>query len=156
MKIFDLQRFMKDKRCTQKEMAGLLSCKQPYISAVLSGKKRFSEQKLNLIASYFGNIDSYITEIEEVEKESAPVLAQYNPEEEVIISHDLLDLLKSQAEAILSQQRTMEKMVDDKMSLSETILSQQQVIEKIVNKKTIAQEDENVGCAAASGSDLDP
>lgn len=154
MKIFDLQRFMKEKGYTQKEVAGLLSCTQPYLSAILSGKKRFSEEKLKLIASYFGNIDSYITEKEDIPKAPASPSMQYTPQEEVLISQKVLDLLQTQSEAILSQQRTMEKMVDDKMIQSEIMLSQQKAIENMAAKKTNVQEEENAGCAGASGSDL--
>ncbi len=154
MKVFDLQRFLKEKKYTQKELAGLLSCTQPYLSAVLAGKKRFSEDRLKLIQSYFGNIDSYITEVEDTPNNPSPSLNKYNQGEEVIINRNILDLLQAQSEAILSQQRTMEKMIDDKMIQSETMLSQQRTIENMVAKKTNVQEDENVGCAGVSGSDL--
>lgn len=154
MKLFDLQRFMKEKGYTQKEMAGLLSCTQPYLSAILSGKKRFSEEKLKLIASYFGNIEGYITETEDIPKTPSSPPIQYNPQEEVIISQKILNLLQMQSEAILSQQRTMEKMVDDKMIQSETMLSQQRTIENMVAKKTDVQMMGNAGCANASGSDV--
>ena len=59
-----------------------------------------------------------------------------------------------QSEAILSQQRTMEKMVDDKMIQSETMLSQQRTIENMVAKKTDVRMMGNAGCANASGSDV--
>lgn len=154
MKVFDLQRFLKEKKYTQKELAGLLSCTQPYLSAILSGKKQFSEEKLKLIISYFGDINDYMIEIENspTPLNSPPV--KYNQKEEVIINREILDLLKSQTDAILSQQRTIEKMVDDKASQSDTILSQQRIIEKMLDKKTAVLKEENAGCADVRESNL--
>lgn len=154
MKVFDLQRFLNDKKYTQKELAGLLSCSQPYLSAILSGKKQFSEDKLKLIKSYFGDISNYITEIENSSTIVTPPTTKNNQEEEVIINREIWNLLRSQTDAIVSQQRTIEKMVDEKTMQSETILSQQRFIEKVSEKKTNVQKVDNVGCADVSGTDL--
>lgn len=154
MKVFDLQRFLKEKKYTQKELAGLLSCTQPYLSAILSGKKQFSEEKLKLIISYFGDINDYITEIENNPTPLKSSSAKYNQTEEVIINREILNLLKSQTDAILSQQRTIEKMVDEKASQSDTILSQQRIIEKVLDKKRVALKEENAGCADVRESNL--
>lgn len=134
MKTFDLQRFLKEKEYTQKELAELLSCAQPYISAILSGKKRFSEEKINLLKKKFGNIESYIIEVDEMPNFSKSNSSKYNQKEEVIISRDILDLLKMQSETILSQQRTIEKMTDKKMTV---------------------RKGGNAECADVSGSDLE-
>lgn len=153
MKAFDLQRFLNDKKYTQKELAGLLSCSQPYLSAILWGRKQFSEEKLKLIKSYFGDISNYITEIEDSSSQVALPTTKNN-QEEVIINREILDLLKSQSNAIVSQQRTIEKMVDEKTMQSETILSQQRIMEKVFEKKIVVQEEENAGCADVSASSL--
>ena len=157
MKVFDLQSFLNDKKYTQKELAGLLSCSQAHISAVLSKKKHFTMEKLKLLESYFGDISNYITEIESPSKSTIPPSSpqKYNQEKEVIINRDILDVLKTQSEAILSQQKTIEKIVDETIIQSETILSQQRIIEKIIDKKINVQKEENAECAAASGSDLE-
>lgn len=154
MKVFDLQRFLNDQKYTQKELAGLLSCSQPYLSAILSGKKQFSDEKLKLIKSYFGDISNYITEIENSLPPVVPPTTKDNQDNEVIINREIWNLLKSQSDAIVSQQRTIEKIVDDKTMQSETILSQQRIIEKVIEKKTVVQKEENAGCADVSASSL--
>ncbi len=66
MEHFDLQRFRTDKKITQSELAELLDCKQPFISAVEKGERQLSEDKLLILSQRYGNITDYITTIPDV------------------------------------------------------------------------------------------
>ena len=143
MKQFDLQRFLNDYSYTQKELAGLLSCSQPYLSAILSGKKFFSKAKLDLLNSYTNaDITSYITETNSNEisnkKDSLPQNSKI-----VTVQADAWDIIKKQADALKAQ--------------AESNASKDNQIEELISliKKGNAHQENNVTCADASGSDLE-
>ncbi|WP_287768530.1 helix-turn-helix transcriptional regulator [Bacteroides sp.] len=142
MKQFDLQRFLNDYSYTQKELAGLLSCSQPYLSAILSGKKFFSKEKLDLLKSYIdSDITSYITDnnLNEIPDKKKPLPQSAKV---ITVQAEAWDVIKKQADALKAQ--------------AESNASKDNQIEELISllKKGNVHQEDNAGCADASGSDL--
>lgn len=142
MKQFDLQRFLNDYSYTQKELAGLLSCSQPYLSAILSGKKFFSKEKLDLLKSYIdSDITSYITDnnLNEIPDKKKPLPQSAKV---IAVQAEAWDVIKKQADALKAQ--------------AESNASKDNQIEELISllKKGNVHQEDNAGCADASGSDL--
>lgn len=66
MEHFDLQRFRTDRNLTQQDLATLLGCKQPFISAVEKGERELSDDKILILQEKYGDITGYISTIPEV------------------------------------------------------------------------------------------
>lgn len=66
MKTFDLQRFRRDNNLTQKQIAKMLECEQPFISKVEKRERLFPESMQAVLQSEYGDITEYITEIDGV------------------------------------------------------------------------------------------
>ena len=61
MEVFDLKRFRKDKKLTQKQIAELLNCEQPFISKVEKEERLFPETMQAVLRDIYGDITEYIT-----------------------------------------------------------------------------------------------
>lgn len=61
MEVFDLKRFRKEKKLTQKQLAEILNCEQPFISKVEKEERLFPESMLSTIKDIYGDITEYIT-----------------------------------------------------------------------------------------------
>lgn len=63
----DIKKLRKDKKLTQIEMANILNCKQPFISALESGASQLPSDMLTMLNEYFGDISTYIISKEDHE-----------------------------------------------------------------------------------------
>ena len=64
MERFDLQRFRKDKKLTQKELTDILGCTQPFISSIEKGNRQLPQDMLLILQSKYGNITEYLSEVD--------------------------------------------------------------------------------------------
>lgn len=129
--MIDIKLFRKDNNLSQIELASILGCTQGFISNIERNKRPVP--------------DNIITKLLSLGKFNTKHLIQENPNEleevksnindEVKMSREVFDVLKNLSETVLSQQRTIEQIHSEK-------------------EKTLAQQESNVTCANASGSDL--
>jgi len=58
--MFDIEKFIKEKKITQKELANVLGVSQPFISQIKDGKRELPSNKKKLLKKKFGDISAYI------------------------------------------------------------------------------------------------
>lgn len=68
--MFDLKRFRKDFRLTQKETAFILECGQPNIVAIEKDKKDLTHKQLQTLQEKYGNLENYIVSDEDMDDDS--------------------------------------------------------------------------------------
>lgn len=129
--MIDIKLFRKDNNLSQIELASILGCTQGFISSIERNKRPVPDNIITKLLS----IGKFNTKhlIQENSNELEEVKSNIN--DEVKMSREVFDVLKNLSETVLSQQRTIEQIHSEK-------------------EKTIAQQESNVICASASGSDL--
>lgn len=129
--MIDIKLFRKDNNLSQIELASILGCTQGFISSIERNKRPVPDNIISKLLS----IGKFNTRhlIQENSNELEEVKSNIN--DEVKMSREVFDVLKNLSETVLSQQRTIEQIHSEK-------------------EKTIAQQESNVICASASGSDL--
>lgn len=129
--MIDIKLFRKDNNLSQIELASILGCTQGFISSIERNKRPVPDNIITKLLS----IGKFNTRhlIQENSNELEEVKSNIN--DEVKMSREVFDVLKNLSETVLSQQRTIEQIHSEK-------------------EKTIAQQESNVICASASGSDL--
>jgi len=78
--MFDIEKFIKEKKITQKELANTLGVSQPFISQIKDGKRELPPDKKKLLKKKFGDISAYII------KQSVRVKPQKIDWEVVVVS----------------------------------------------------------------------
>ena len=127
MKRFDLLSFRKDKKLTQVELADILQCKQSFISTLEKGKRPVPEDKLFLLESNFGDLSDYIISYNDDNTE------EKEPEE----INDTSAYINNNISNNIGYISVPSRLLDEITKLTDTIHSQQRTIEKLVNQKII-------------------
>jgi transcriptional regulator with XRE-family HTH domain len=148
MKTVDLQRFRKEKKLSQIDLAEILGCKQSFISRVEKGIRSLPENMMDILQSNYGNIEEYISEKEEDESVDG-----------IVINGSAQDLLFTGADAFTRQ---IVKMMNEKLIAPYSMLAEKErEIERLnrqigkleaqlaASKKADAQEGGNVTFADA-------
>lgn len=109
MYVIDLELFLQKNKLKQKELAEILGVTPNFISEVNKGKSKLSQTKIGMILSAGIYDTSMIQEVKKNPKYSGDVAT---------IDRELLDIIKKllqqQGETILSQQRTIECLIENK------------------------------------------
>ena len=93
----------------QKEFAELIHVNQPDLSSYLSGKKPFGMTLINRISLELSiNKEWLLTGEGEMLLSNNPKIYNEDKSDNITLSREVFDLIKNQAEAILSQQKTIE------------------------------------------------
>lgn len=141
MEIFDLQRFRKNNNLTQKQLALLLECEQPFISKVEKGERLFPESMQSILTAKYGSITEYIT------KKDDTILQGVSPQEFMMTGADAFS-------------RQIVQMMNDKLIAPYGMIAEKdKEIERLnrlvgkleaqleLAKKTVVQEGGNATCA---------
>ena len=104
-----IKEIQSSKSMNQKEFAELIHVNQPDLSSYLSGKKPFGMTLINRISLELSiNKEWLLTGEGEMLLSNNPKIYNEDKSDNITLSREVFDLIKNQAEAILSQQKTIE------------------------------------------------
>ena len=104
-----IKEIQSSKLMNQKEFAELIHVNQPDLSSYLSGKKPFGMTLINRISLELSiNKEWLLTGEGEMLLSNNPKIYNEDKSDNITLSREVFDLIKNQAEAILSQQKTIE------------------------------------------------
>ena len=107
--IKQIKEIQSSKLMNQKEFAELIHVNQPDLSSYLSGKKPFGMTLINRISLELSiNKEWLLTGEGEMLLSNNPKIYNEDKSDNITLSREVFDLIKNQAEAILSQQKTIE------------------------------------------------
>ena len=108
--MFDLKKFRKDFRLTQKETAFILECGQPNIVAIEKDKRDLTPKQLQTLQEKYGNLELYIVNDENINDDIENI-------------NDINDTNKEQPESIEDEIDKWDKLVTKHQETIERLLS---------------------------------
>lgn len=118
-----IKEIQSSKLMNQKEFAKLIHVNQPDLSSYLSGKKPFGMTLINRISLELSiNKEWLLTGEGEMLLSNTPKIYNEDKSDNITLSREIFDLIKNQAETILSQQKTIENLAS---KVKESIVPQE-------------------------------
>ncbi len=140
----DLKAFRKDNKLTQKEAAAYFECTQGFISQIERGERPIPDVFFERIIA-----DNSINKQNMRQPESNPKENKTNK----MIPLELLEMMNKERERFDRQRDRMLDQLDEMLAQQKTLIDTISSQAELLKKGNVHQED-NVGCADASGSDL--
>ena len=108
--MFDLKKFRKDFRLTQKETAFILECGQPNIVAIEKDKRDLTPKQLQTLQEKYGNLELYIVNDENINDDIENI-------------NDINDINKGKPDSIEDEIDKWDKLVTKHQETIERLLS---------------------------------
>lgn len=115
--MIDIKRFRKENNLSQKEITDLLGVKQPYLSAIESGKRPLSEEKFKILYNHYGDIilkyklPDIVIEVKK--SEALTILEEPSPEYGHPPMKDLISYLREKDAELKEKEKEIRQLIKD-------------------------------------------